>query len=167
MLTTNLASSPWDIPANVDTLKQMWTDGHSASRIAARLGVTRNAVIRKVTRLKLPRHGSNNPPKPKAPPKPKGANRLLTHPLRNRASEQRLTEIACGSPRVLGVRRIDPDDGVDVTHLVKLVDLKHDSCRWPIGDPKEPQFGFCGAPAMEGKPYCPRHQRRTHVAVAE
>lgn len=34
----------------------------------------------------------------------------------------------------------------------------HD-CRWPIGDPKTPDFFFCGARAIAGKPYCAYHCR--------
>jgi GcrA cell cycle regulator len=61
----------------VETLKRLWTDGLSASQIAAELGgITRNAVIGKVHRLGLsgrakspssaaprPRHGRPHGPK--------------------------------------------------------------------------------------------------------
>ena len=45
---------PWT-DERVELLKKLWTEGHSASQIAARLGmgVTRNAVIGKVHRLNL------------------------------------------------------------------------------------------------------------------
>lgn len=48
---------PWT-DERVETLKRLWTEGHSASQIAARLGmgVTRNAVIGKVHRLNRYRH---------------------------------------------------------------------------------------------------------------
>lgn len=42
-----------------------------------------------------------------------------------------------------------------------VVDLSAHTCRWPIGDPKEPGFHFCGAPSMSSKPYC-----REHAAIA-
>jgi GcrA cell cycle regulator len=42
----------------VAVLKSMWADGCSASVIAEELGVTRNAVIGKVYRLKLPVHAT-------------------------------------------------------------------------------------------------------------
>ncbi len=31
------------------------------------------------------------------------------------------------------------------------------SCKWPIGDPKSAEFGFCGKPALAGRPYCSDH----------
>lgn len=41
--------------------------------------------------------------------------------------------------------------------MVSLVELSERSCRWPIGDPEDQQFGFCGLPAAPGKPYCAGH----------
>ena len=42
-------------------------------------------------------------------------------------------------------------------------------CMWPIGDPKTPDFHFCGQPASPGRPYCSSHcqqayQRREEAA---
>jgi GcrA cell cycle regulator len=34
-------------------------------------------------------------------------------------------------------------------------------CLWPIGDPGEDEFGFCGEETSPGRPYC-----ATHCAVA-
>jgi len=34
---------------------------------------------------------------------------------------------------------------------------KGPSCQWPIGDPQDADFHFCGAPALPGKPYCASH----------
>ena len=70
---------PWT-DERVELLKKLWTDGLSASQIAARLGmgVTRNAVIGKVHRLNLsgrqpvqrsaaPRAARKGPREPSAP----------------------------------------------------------------------------------------------------
>lgn len=43
----------WDA-AKIKQLKTLWANGHSASRCARRLGVSRNAVCAKVQRLGLP-----------------------------------------------------------------------------------------------------------------
>jgi GcrA cell cycle regulator len=40
-----------------------------------------------------------------------------------------------------------------------LVDLQSDDCRWPLGDPRERDFHFCGAVQLPGYPYCERHCR--------
>ena len=30
-------------------------------------------------------------------------------------------------------------------------------CSWPIGDPRSPDFKFCGDKILEGRPYCALH----------
>lgn len=47
-----------------------------------------------------------------------------------------------------------------------LVDLSAHTCRWPIGDPKEPGFHFCGAPTIPGKPYCAEHSAIAYVGAS-
>lgn len=44
-----------------------------------------------------------------------------------------------------------------------LVDLSANTCRWPIGDPREPGFHFCGKPTADGKPYCSEHAAIAYV----
>jgi len=41
----------------------------------------------------------------------------------------------------------------------KLVNLESHDCRWPIGDPREPHFRFCGSLQRPGYPYCEHHCR--------
>ncbi|WP_343559300.1 GcrA family cell cycle regulator [Kiloniella sp. b19] len=36
-------------------------------------------------------------------------------------------------------------------------------CLWPIGDPGDPDFHFCEAPAVHGKPYCAEHCARAYI----
>ncbi len=38
------------------------------------------------------------------------------------------------------------------------------ACLWPIGDPGEADFHFCGAETVPSKPYCPEHCARAYVA---
>lgn len=47
--------------------------------------------------------------------------------------------------------------------IKSIVDLSAHTCRWPIGDPREPDFHFCGAPALPGKPYCAEHAAIAYV----
>ncbi len=50
---------------------------------------------------------------------------------------------------------------------VGLLDLKMNSCRWPIGDPKDADFHFCGATTSTGKPYCPEHCKIAYTSLKE
>jgi GcrA cell cycle regulator len=40
-----------------------------------------------------------------------------------------------------------------------LLELESRDCRWPIGEPRQPGFHFCGLPQLPGNPYCERHWR--------
>ncbi|MEL7172748.1 MAG: GcrA family cell cycle regulator, partial [Pseudomonadota bacterium] len=40
---------------------------------------------------------------------------------------------------------------------LSLLELTERTCKWPIGDPTEDNFFFCGLPALPGKPYCEHH----------
>ena len=50
---------------------------------------------------------------------------------------------------------------------VSLMDLKLNSCRWPIGDPKDDDFHFCGADTVTGKPYCSEHCKIAYTSLKE
>lgn len=41
--------------------------------------------------------------------------------------------------------------------LKTVATLESGDCRWPIGDPRHPEFHFCGAPRAAGRPYCAAH----------
>ena len=38
--------------------------------------------------------------------------------------------------------------------------LTESCCRWPSGDPQQPDFHFCGKKKIPGLPYCEVHARR-------
>jgi GcrA cell cycle regulator len=41
--------------------------------------------------------------------------------------------------------------------LKTMANLEQNECRWPIGDPREADFHFCGALRASGRPYCAHH----------
>lgn len=49
--------------------------------------------------------------------------------------------------------------------LARLDELGPDDCRWPIGEPNEPGFGFCGAPQAPGRPYCAEHTAKAYIEI--
>jgi GcrA cell cycle regulator len=50
---------------------------------------------------------------------------------------------------------------IPLAERIALGDLDSVHCRWPLGDPKQDGFGFCGRPALRGKPYCDHHTARS------
>jgi GcrA cell cycle regulator len=143
-------------------LTSMWADGKSASEIAHAIGqgLTRSAVIGKVHRLKLPER-----PK-RVHEKPKTANHLRATSRQIRQPEQQFTDDACNPKNKLQSPDVDESEGVDVTERIGMLDLKSDSCRFPFGDPKAADFGFCGKPVKPGTSWCPAHHARVFVGKA-
>ncbi len=53
-----------------------------------------------------------------------------------------------------------------IVEKVQLMDLKLNTCRWPIGDPKDEDFCFCGKQTVTGKPYCMQHCQEAYLNMA-
>ena len=52
----------------------------------------------------------------------------------------------------------------EIADKTSLLDLSDKVCRWPIGQPGEPDFHFCGKPVNPGFPYCVEHCGRAYQA---
>ena len=151
------AANPSKYAPYKEEIKQYIKDGLSfrqmANRLADRIpGVTRNAVLGYAHRNRLVGNASGEPRKPR----PRAAT---MHPVKIGAAG-RITQ----GDRLREIMRPDNvrDVKVDVPpHLrVPLQELTDKSCRWPAGDPRSPDFGFCGAQRVAGLPYCECHSRR-------
>ncbi len=146
--------SPGWTDARVEALTALWRSGLSAAQIAKALGgVTRNAVIGKVHRLGLAGRAV-----PRAP-RPIRAARVAARSPRARF-HSRIPSSGAGKGRSPELELAEPGQVSDLAALVAH------ACRWPIGDPKAPGFGFCGRPATED-PYCEAHRRRAFRPQAE
>ncbi|MEM5516618.1 GcrA family cell cycle regulator [Henriciella sp. AS95] len=142
----------------VEVLKKLWAEGHSASQIAKQLGgVTRNAVIGKVHRLGL--SGRATPSRPvKRPPR-------LARP-KPRLSPDGSVSAPAKSPEDTRIRRSEQQAIVSALQPAPVADgeaatiltLRDSMCKWPIGDPADPKFAFCGRKSECG-PYCAEHAK--------
>jgi len=47
-----------------------------------------------------------------------------------------------------------------------LIALANNACRWPIGDPREPDFHYCGAKRAPNRCYCTDHVKDAYVGRA-
>ena len=151
----------------VELLKKLWSDGLSASQIAAEIGnVTPNAVIGKVHRLGLSGRGkakAASPQRSKKPARPPSAPAPIAQPLARSGvavAPAPLALDAAPSPLV-------DDDVVPMSERVTIMDLRESMCRWPMGDPTKPEFRFCGARSVTGLPYCTHHSRIAYQPVAD
>lgn len=134
----------WTDSAIID-LTRKWSEGQSAAAIGATMGVTRNAVIGKVHRLGLPcRRTVHRNPNPKV--------------RRERVSKPRLFIVKVEKP----VPTTIDDRLIPLEQRKHLIDLNLWHCRWPVHNPDDAEFFFCGAVAVEGKPYCEPHCLRAY-----
>ena len=172
--------SIWDDhPELVDRLRELAKDGVSYEIIAKRLGhgLTKNAVLSKGHRLGLVK------PKPvvtaHAGRKNSGWKRARDEYVARKASHstaQAKTEVAPGTPSQ-GVKIASEEELEGLGLLAELAkvtddvppnrrrgvaDLYDRQCRWPIGDPKSPDFHFCDLTQATGMPYCVFHVKRAY-----
>ena len=142
----------------VDLLKKLWAEGLSASQIAGRLGsVTRNAVIGKVHRLGLSGRATTS--------------RMKSHRPRQRMAAKRMAKsryATIGNPALRALYNAEtnvylpPTEElvIPVAERKSIQTLTEVTCRWPIGDPQNTEFHFCGKNKVPGLPYCEFHARR-------
>jgi len=124
----------------VALLTRLWGEGKTAAEIASALGgVTRNAVIGKAHRLKLSNRVS-----------PIQQNKKPTAPKTERKAPE---PVKAAQPR-------------EKAGEVSLLDLEPRMCRWPLGDPQDEAFGFCGEDKLSGVPYCEEHAKLAYQAAS-
>src|SRR5882762_3957451 len=139
------ANIPTWTTERVELLKQHFEAGLSCREIAAQIGVSRNAVIGKLTRLGLTRGPTNIEQHMQATPK----ERAKSVPR----VQYRMLQVvyANGQPAA--------DAPIASANPCSLLELSKERCRWPISTPGEEGFCFCGNTPLKGLPYCPGHTR--------
>lgn len=135
--------------ALVARLSELWLSGTTGGEIGRRLGVSRCAVMGKLRRLGLLGAGRTAP-----------AQLLKT------------TEQVSKPPQIPQMRRNkrplpppEPYQALPPPPLppfgsFDLLDLRHNSCRWPEGE--RPDYRFCGRPRHHESSYCKIHYAMAH-----
>ncbi|WP_295808663.1 GcrA family cell cycle regulator [uncultured Nitratireductor sp.] len=157
----------------VETLKKLWAEGLSASQIAAQLGgVSRNAVIGKVHRLKLSSRGRATSPRTRQKKTPAAPSTTTRRPRNTRPSTVTVGATALQvqfdeEPVARTYLRPTEDVVVPISRKLELVQLTETTCKWPNGDPLSEDFSFCGNDAGENGPYCTYHSRIAYQPASE
>ena len=140
-------SPTWTVE-RIELLKQHFEAGLSCREIAADIGVSRNAVIGKLSRLNLTRGRPVAERKlndrTSAPRPPKALPRLQFEMLAAIYGEADATAVT---------------GPIDEANRCSLMELDENSCRWPISTPGAEDFCFCGNAAHDSQPYCTGHSR--------
>src|ERR1700739_3026015 len=147
----------------VELLKKLWSDGLSASQIAAELGgITRNAVIGKVHRLGLSGRakptstGAARPRKARSP----SMLRIGRVAIRGNTALAHAYEIEEAEPELI-------DNIIPIGQRRTLLELNEQTCRWPVGDPGSSDFFFCGGNTVAGLPFCAHPSRVAYQPIAD
>lgn len=130
----------------IERLKSCFDAGLSCAEIASEIGVTRNAVIGKISRLNLSRLKRVAAGQPER----KGTPRIR----RPRFMTQRGI--------LMTIRPAAEELPVDSGQRCSLLELGEEKCRWPISDPGAEDFCFCGNKPVGGLPYCAAHARMAY-----
>lgn len=143
--------------ARLDALKTLWKGGLSAAEIAAQLGggLTSNAVLGKVHRLKLEKRVNN------WHDKKSGRASAPKRPVRQTSSGlvKSVPTLAHPEPVVPVPELVEPSGrGVSIHALDKLFEM----CRWVVSpDPtRKGRDRYCGEPTVKGCSWCAWHKSK-------
>jgi GcrA cell cycle regulator len=136
----------------IELLKGHFAAGLSCREIANEIGVSRNAVIGKLSRLNLTREK-----KPIARRENAKLGRSRSVP---RLQYRILRKLFAETPMA------EDDRSIHSEHHCTLFELSEERCRWPINSPGEEDFCFCGNQPLEGVPYCAGHARLAYQSTA-
>jgi GcrA cell cycle regulator len=139
----------------VERLRQLINEGNSATRIGLALGCTRNAVIGKASRMKIPLATTN---------RPVGS---MTYSRSKRASDRRRLEYEAVHGHLpdfeLPAERL-PERGPVIRKTI-IQGLTERDCRWPMGHVEGEQT-FCCEETVAGYSWCEAHKKRVFVPRA-
>ena len=134
----------------VEGLRQMWDEGLTANEIAKRLGVSKNSIVGKVHRLCL-----------KARPSPIKRKDVVEETVVDNVQEVvPETEVVVEKTIEVTVKK---NKKSEKNGNIKLVELDSHTCRWPLGDPRDDDFCFCGKKIRLGQTYCDEHSTLDYV----
>lgn len=152
------ANRPW-ADEDVDQLKALWAEGMSASMVARAMERTRNAIIGKVHRMGLASRAT-------VPNREVRAVQTRDDTAAKTSQKRRAGDLKRWADRTAAevLEPLTLEDGSAVT----LETLVAGMCKWPVGDPAETSFRFCGHPVDPGnaevgvspsKRYCASHRQ--------
>ncbi len=148
----------------VDTLKKLWGEGRTAAEIAKELGgVTRNAVIGKAHRLKLSNRVSPIQQNTKKSAPSVAAPNVAVQTMPKAVANTNAAPLPKAVEKAAPMKPVMSESDAKRKRYA-LTDLDPSMCRWPLGDPREDNFGFCGCSADSSSPYCDEHTAAAYQA---
>lgn len=161
-------------------LLRLAADGLSAGLIAKEFGTTRNAIIGKLHRLGVYKGRANPRGEKRIVRETRDSSQARKIARARKDQERKIAHTATSTwgrraviARAIALGELEPCEATDLPPepnrpVISLQNLHSHHCRWPIGDPSSPDFGFCGeAIRDESVPYCTPHCRIAYVPVSK
>ena len=154
------ANRPTWSSERIEQLTRCFHAGLSCSQIACEIGVTRNAVIGKMNRLRLSRPRdviARQLEQSRAARLARPTTPIPSRPKRSRPNifaQHGMLTAAFPEP-------LPPAEDIPIYNGrgCTLLELGQEKCRWPISTPGAEDFCFCGNEPVKGLPYCLGHAR--------
>ncbi|MBR6663527.1 MAG: GcrA cell cycle regulator [Alphaproteobacteria bacterium] len=170
----------------IEKLKKMWDEGLTTGEIGRRLNMSKNSIVGKVHRLGLSGRPSPIKKKDQEQEAAKAEKKTTTPKV---AKEKSKPATPTAKAEVAKPKKIEKtevkvapvvkeEETIDIKFIpapikektpskagqnVSLVELDNHTCRWPIGDPKDENFHFCGKKVRVGQTYCDEHSAIAYV----
>jgi GcrA cell cycle regulator len=133
--------------ARVGLFHELLAKGLSGTQIAKTLGCTRRAVLGKAWRMGLS-VGS-----------PENGRQRMRKGGQMAARKQRAQR---PRPEKIIIPVVPREDLPQPIARKSLIQLDDKDCRWPVGDPRKPGFGFCADIRVPGTSYCQNCLQRAY-----
>jgi GcrA cell cycle regulator len=140
----------------LETLKKHHAEGKNPSEIGKLMGMSRSGIIGKLSRLGL--RTEDNIVRKKTNVADAGTKTRI---------KRKVEEAVAAAREVKPVK----EKPVKPKHCINIMDLTYTTCRWPEGDPRDDDFGYCGAyveqddnpkPGKRNSVYCTKHHAKAH-----
>ncbi len=136
----------------IEGLRQMWKKGLTANEIAKTLGVSKNSIVGKVHRLNL----TARPSPIKRKSEDENQDEQVSVQAENFSKKFVITPIEINNTSMVA-------PSSEQNGCLPLTELDNHTCRWPIGDPRDEGFCFCGKKVKSGQTYCEEHAAMAYV----
>lgn len=133
----------------VERVGVMIRDGKTFSQIADVFKTTRSAIASVCKRKNL---------------REKPVTNVERNARTRAATKKRVRKSVAPTPVATNARTAVPREMLGGAGRAVL-NLRAESCRWPIGDPHDANFRFCGEQRDVGVPYCAHHQSISRVPI--
>lgn len=138
-------------------LAEMAKAGASLPDMIARIGRSRDSINGRLHRTGL---AAGRTRETRSRAQYRAARLKAKATIAQRSPEMPANPIPVPEAKPTAMTSPEADLVIPVRERRTILTLEAGDCRWPIGDPQDAEFHFCGKSKVAGLPYCEFHARR-------